>query len=46
MNAEQRGLRIPEDALEYIARQVTSNIRELEGALMRAIAFASSTALS
>ncbi len=41
MNAEQRGLRIGEEVLEYIARQVTSNIRELEGALMRAIAYAS-----
>ncbi|MFN7017882.1 MAG: hypothetical protein ACK4RG_01250, partial [Fimbriimonadales bacterium] len=30
MNAEQRGLRISEEVLEYIARQVTSNIRELE----------------
>ncbi len=41
MNAEQRGLRISEEVLEYIARQVTSNIRELEGALMRVIAYAS-----
>lgn len=41
MNAEQRGLRISEEVLEYIARQVTSNIRELEGALMRAVAYAS-----
>ncbi|HAR68936.1 MAG TPA: chromosomal replication initiator protein DnaA, partial [Thermus scotoductus] len=41
MNAEQRGLRISEEVLEYIARQVTSNIRELEGALMRTIAYAS-----
>ncbi|KOX89535.1 Chromosomal replication initiator protein DnaA [Thermus aquaticus] len=41
MNAEQRGLRIGEDVLEYIARQVTSNIRELEGALMRVVAYAS-----
>jgi chromosomal replication initiator protein len=41
MNAEQRGLRVSEEVLEYIARQVTSNIRELEGALMRAVAYAS-----
>ena len=41
MNAEPRGLRIGEDVLEYIARQVTSNIRELEGALMRVVAYAS-----
>jgi len=41
MNAEQRGLRIGEDVLEYIARQVTSNIRELEGALMRVVAYTS-----
>jgi len=41
MNAEQRGLKVSEEVLEYIARQVTSNIRELEGALMRAVAYAS-----
>jgi len=41
MNAEKRGLTLPEDVLEFVARQVTSNIRELEGALMRLIAYAS-----
>lgn len=41
MNSEYRSMRIPEEVLEYIARQVTSNIRELEGALMRVIAYAS-----
>ncbi len=41
MNAEYRGISIPEEVLEYIARQITSNIRELEGALMRLIAYAS-----
>jgi chromosomal replication initiator protein len=41
MNAERRGVRLGEDVLEYVARQVASNIRELEGALMRLIAYAS-----
>ncbi len=41
MNAEQGGINIPQDVLELVARQVTSNIRELEGALMRVVAFSS-----
>ena len=41
MNAEYRRVLIPDEVLEFIAKQVTSNIRELEGALMRVIAFAS-----
>jgi len=41
MNAEHRRINIAQDVLELIARQVTSNIRELEGALMRVVAFAS-----
>ncbi|HEX2864308.1 MAG TPA: chromosomal replication initiator protein DnaA [Deinococcales bacterium] len=41
MNADYRHVRVPEDVLELIARQVTTNIRELEGALMRVIAYAS-----
>ena len=41
MNAEYRGVKIPPDVIDYIARQVTSNIRELEGALVRVIVFAS-----
>ncbi|AXH00153.1 chromosomal replication initiator protein DnaA [Deinococcus wulumuqiensis] len=41
MNAEQGRITIPQEVLELIARQVTSNIRELEGALMRVVAFAS-----
>ena len=41
MNAEHNHIRIPQEVLELIARQVTSNIRELEGALMRVVAFAS-----
>jgi chromosomal replication initiator protein len=45
MNAEQRSTAVPDDVLELIARQVTSNIRELEGALMRVIAYASLNAL-
>jgi len=41
MNSEYRNMHIPEEVLEYIAKQITSNIRELEGALMRVIAYAS-----
>lgn len=36
---EQIGL--PEDVLEFVALRVTSNIRELEGALVRLLAYAS-----
>lgn len=41
MNAEYRGVRVPSEVVDYIARHVTSNIRELEGALLRAILYAS-----
>ncbi|GGJ38390.1 chromosomal replication initiator protein DnaA [Deinococcus roseus] len=41
MNAEIRRISVPQDVLELIAKHVTSNIRELEGALMRVVAFAS-----
>lgn len=38
--AERSGHRVPDDILEIIARRVQSNIRELEGALTRVVAFA------
>src|SRR5690606_15826516 len=41
MNAEYRGVKVTPDVIDYIARHVTSNIRELEGALVRAILYAS-----
>ena len=41
LNAEHRGVEIPEEVLEFIAQRITSNIRELEGALVRLIAYAS-----
>ncbi len=41
MNAEYRGVKVPPEVIDYIARHVTSNIRELEGALVRAILYAS-----
>lgn len=41
MNAEHSQIDIPQEVLELIARQVTSNIRELEGAMMRVVAYSS-----
>ncbi|MEV7692966.1 chromosomal replication initiator protein DnaA [Microbacterium sp. NPDC089189] len=39
--AQNERLQIPDEVLEYIATVVSSNIRELEGALIRVSAFAS-----
>ena len=44
--AEYENVRLPKEAVEYIASQYTSNIRELEGALIRAIAYISLSGLS
>lgn len=38
--ADAERLEIPDDTLSYIAGQIDSNIRELEGALVRVQAFA------
>jgi chromosomal replication initiator protein len=38
--AESHGSPIPDNVLDFIARQVQSNIRELEGALNRVLAYA------
>ncbi len=43
--AERAGHRVPNEILEQIAHQVQSNIRELEGALTRVIAFANLSGL-
>jgi len=41
--AESERAHLPDDVAEYIARAIKSNIRELEGALIRLIAYASLT---
>ena len=38
--AESQNAYIPEDVLSYIAERIDSNIRELEGALLKIISFA------
>jgi len=40
---ETNHISIPDDAIQYIAENVTDNIRRLEGALVRLLAFASLT---
>lgn len=39
--AERENIDVPSDALEFIAENISTNIRELEGALVRVIAYAS-----
>jgi len=42
-NVDAQNLEVPQDVLAFIADRVSSNIRELEGALIRVVAFSSLT---
>ncbi|MDJ0509386.1 MAG: chromosomal replication initiator protein DnaA [Crocosphaera sp.] len=44
--AEYENIRLPRNVIEYIATNYTSNIRELEGALIRAVTYISLSGLS
>ena len=37
--AEESGINVPNEVTDFIAQQITSNIRELEGALIRVVAY-------
>jgi len=39
--AEREGVEVPGEALEFVAENISTNIRELEGALVRVMAYAS-----
>jgi len=41
--AELEGIRVPDEVAEFIAQRIQSNIRELEGALVRVVAYANLT---
>ena len=41
--AETDGIVVPDDVAEFIAQRINTNIRELEGALVRVVAYASLT---
>ncbi|GEM_PF-380304 len=41
--AAEKGIKVSEEVLDFIARSITTNIRELEGALNKVVAFSSFT---
>jgi len=43
--ADNERVRLPDDVAEFIARAIKSNIRELEGALIRLVAYSSLTGI-
>jgi chromosomal replication initiator protein len=37
--AEEAGIQVPNEVIDFISQQITANIRELEGALIRVVAY-------
>lgn len=44
--AENDGVELPEDVISYVANHITNNVRELEGTLVKLIAYSSFTGIS